>query len=135
MKEYWYLRNGDLRPEIVDKDHAAGYANMRIALEQLAESGNLFDSEACAAQASKEIRRLLKKSSFRPCQECSQQTGKHSDNNLQPSPASRPQSRTEENQSRIGELQLPTQQNASHQQDDNSQANALRIHLEVHIHS
>lgn len=134
MKEYWYLRNGDFRPEILGKDNA-GYANRRIALEQLAEAGNLFYDENCAIQVSDQIRDLLRSAFLKPYQEYNRQTERHSDNNPRLSPTSPTEIQTEGSLGPSGGLQSPRQQTASHLQDDSSRANVLEIHVKVQIHS
>lgn len=134
MKEYWYLRNGDLRPERLGEDNA-GYANRHTALEQLADAGNLFNNEASALHASNQVRLFLRNTCLISFQGYSQQSGKHCDNNPQPSPSAWLEIQQEGNSDRSDERQSPMPQTASRLQDDNSQASVLKIHLEVQIHS
>ena len=59
MKEYWYLREGDFRPERIEVMCKNWHRSRRSIVEFLSENGNIFTSKAEAEAASAFIRSSL----------------------------------------------------------------------------
>lgn len=59
FSDYWYLREGDFRPEPIANIFGGSYYNKRF-LEEMEELGNLFTTKEEAARASEEIRDYLR---------------------------------------------------------------------------
>ncbi len=59
MKEYWYLREGDFRPERIDVICESWHRSRRSVVEFLSENGNIFMSKDSAEEASRVVRAAL----------------------------------------------------------------------------
>lgn len=59
MKEYWYLREGDFRPESIDTIYKNWHRSRRSIVEFLSQNGNIFTSRNDAEEASRVVRAAL----------------------------------------------------------------------------
>lgn len=59
MKEYWYLREGDFRPELIDNLCKSWHKSRRTIVEFLSREGNIFTSRDDADEASRVVRAAL----------------------------------------------------------------------------
>ena len=63
MKEYWYLREGDFRPEPIESICKSWHRSRRSIVEFLSQNGNIFKSKEAAEEASHVVRAALKEHS------------------------------------------------------------------------
>lgn len=59
MKEYWYLREGDFRPEPIDTICKNWHRSRRSIVEFLSQNGNILMSKESAEEASRVVRAAL----------------------------------------------------------------------------
>lgn len=59
MKDYWYLREGDFRPEKIDELCRSWKRSRRSIVEFLSQNGNVFTSKEDAVEASRVVRAAL----------------------------------------------------------------------------
>lgn len=58
-KEYWYLREGDFRPEPIESICKSWHRSRRSIVEFLSQNGNIFTSRKEAEEASRIVRAAL----------------------------------------------------------------------------
>lgn len=58
-KEYWYLREGDFRPEPIESICNSWHRSRRNIVEFLSQNGNIFTSRKDAEEASRVVRAAL----------------------------------------------------------------------------
>ena len=59
MQEYWYLREGDFRPEKIDELCRSWKRSRRSIVEFLSQNGNVFTTKEAAEEASHVVRAAL----------------------------------------------------------------------------
>lgn len=59
MKEYWYLREGDFRPEPIESICKSWHRSRRSIVEFLSQNGNIFTTRKDAEEASRVVRAAL----------------------------------------------------------------------------
>lgn len=59
MKEYWCLRGGDIRPELIDEICKIWHRSRRSIVEYLSQTGNIFVSKQDAEYASRAVHAAL----------------------------------------------------------------------------
>lgn len=136
----WFLRGGDFRPEKLTPENMSmlGYSDGHKALEQLAETCNLFDTETEAVKASTAVRSVLALLSHGRSerQGCNLQKKTPSCSNRHSPRTNRlPGKRLKGTHGQPFGLQSPNGQNASRHTGDSSPANAKGIHLTIQIQS